>query len=108
MKDNILLNDNELEEISGGANGRIPEGGITYNHYDRADDGRYYADINKTNYAYVYRLFSYSCSYRSEILNINNDGTWSSKVVGDRMHDSFEDFKMKYPYRVNIKPDDND
>ena len=108
MEDIKELKDEKLEEVSGGASGKIPQGGIEYKSYSNVNERWYYADQNKSNYAYVYRLFSYSCSYRIETLNIDeSNGTWTTVDIGSG-HDLFEEFKIKYPYRLNIRSNDED
>lgn len=100
------LQDQELQEVTGGYNGTIPAGGITFETYGMMALNRYYAaDKNTNNVVWVFQAGMVT-EYTIENFVIDTkNNTWKSTGTGSKIIiTDYNDFHKKYPYMLNLRP----
>ena len=110
MSDSIILNEEQLKNITGGGSGIIPQGGITFETYSSLEAGYYYSAAQNTNeVVYVYSSPDGQLGYTSEAFYMDPaTNSWISrnKTPSGVVHRDFnvEGFMMRFPYRLNVRP----
>ena len=105
MEEKTLLNEEELENVSGGGSGNIPDGGITYSTYTSAYGGHYYAKTSgSTELLYTEIDASGWANYYLETLIVDIEtNTWSTNRTG-KLPGAPEHLYSEYPFVLNIRP----
>ena len=113
MEEKTLLNEEQLENVSGGeggsgpktGSGTIPADGITYNTYTTTYAGHYYAkNVGASEIVWLYTDAMGWCYCTYETLTIDtNTNTWTATRHSEPSSPE-EPFSQLYPYVLNIKP----
>ena len=100
------LKDQDLENVTGGYEGNIPSGGITYQTYGMMALNRYYSAAQDTNDVVWVFQAGMVTEYSNENFVVNkSNNTWKSNGVGGhKVITDYNDFHNKYPYMLNIRP----
>ena len=100
----IELTDEELNDVTGGAGGNIPKGGITYSTYSSAYGGRFYAKtIGGTDLIRTETTFGSASYYEVKLIIDKENNTWTTQDMGC-LFGQPKNFYATYPYVLNIKP----
>ena len=108
MAEKYELKDEELDKVTGGGSGTIPQGGITYNGYSVLEPEHYYSqDQNLDEVVYVYKA-SGMLYYTREAFSVDlANNTWISRnrtPSGVRNPiENVEGFMSRYIYQLNVK-----
>lgn len=100
-----ILDEEHLNEVSGGGSGPIPEGGVTYSRYDTPEAGYLYCSSAGGSYCYLFGVNNDTkeVSYTREKTSIYSY-EWYSYNDGGTVTDTFDNFKSFYCLKTNLRP----
>ncbi len=91
----------ELEKVTGGANGHIPDSGITFSDYSVIEENCFYTRGSFGMIAHVRKIDGNCCYFR--VVTLTSDGDeWFTGGFTKETHSSIEYFKNRYPKKLNI------
>ena len=108
-KETIELKDEELEKVTGGGSGTVPQGGITFETYGTLTIGRYYTSSQDfQEVVYVCTVYDKLC-YSRELFKIDaSTNSWRSinkHSSGEKYPlENIPGFMSHYPYMLNVYP----
>ena len=109
IKETVELKDEELDKVTGGGSGTIPQGGITFEKYDTLQSGYYYSyEQNFNEVAYVYTTNG-KLYYTSEKFLVDPaTNSWISRSITPsgviKPIENVEGFMYRYKYKLNVQP----
>lgn len=101
---NVVLKDEELDKVTGGSSGTIPESGIVYSNYVSLSDGCFYAHGQNTNDVVFVFNNNGNYYYVKQIFMFEGSNWWATDKNNGRLIENISGFMSYYPYLLNIKP----